>query len=159
MRRSRGDVADVDAVDEHHPRVLRGPEAGAAGVELEDVPVLGAEDLVVVDPDGLGERRVQADALVVTVEGHHVARSREVQHQLDLLRIAVSGGVDRRVLGRDHLTANVVETVDRLVDGALVAGHRRRRENDRVTLVELDLRVVAVRHPSQRRERLPLRAG
>ena len=77
MRRSRsadvGDVADVDAVDEDHAGVLGLAEARAARVELEHVAVLGAEDRVAVDPDGLGQRGVQADPLVVAVERHHVA--------------------------------------------------------------------------------------
>ena len=158
-QRGVGDVADVDAVDEEHPGVLRRAEAGAARVELEHVAVLGAEDAIGIDADGLGERGVQADPPVVAVERHHVARLREVEHQLDLLRVAVAGGVDRRVGGRDHLAADVVEAVDRLVDRALVAGDRRRREDDGVAVVELDLRVVAVGHPPQRGQRLALRAG
>ena len=85
-----------------------------------------------VDADRLGQLGVQAQPLEVAVERHHVARLDEVQHQLDLLGVAVPGGVDRRVARRDHVAADVVEAVDRLVDGALVAGDRRGREDDRV---------------------------
>jgi hypothetical protein len=102
---------------------------------------------------------VQVDALEVAVEGHHVARADEVQHQLDLLGVAVARGVDGSVAGRDDVAADVVEAVHRVVDRALVARDRRGREDDRVPVVQLDLRVVAVRHPTQRREGLALRAG
>jgi hypothetical protein len=131
--------------------VLGRAEAGAARVELEHHAVLGAEDRAVVDADGLGELGVQLDPLEVAVEGHHVTRLDEVEHQLQLLGVAVAGGVDRRVAGRDHVAADLVEAVDGVVDRALVAGDRRRREDDGVALVQLDLRMVAVGHPPQRR--------
>ena len=44
---------------------------------------------------------MQTDALEVAVEGHHIAGAHEVQHQLDLLGVTVSGGVDRRLARRD----------------------------------------------------------
>ena len=93
--------------------------------------------------------------LVVTVDRHHVLRAREVEHHFDLLRVAVAGGVDRRVAGGHDLAADVVEPVDRLVDGALVAGDRRRAEHDRVPRPEFDLRMIAIRHPAQRRRGSP----
>ena len=83
----------------------------------------------------------------------------EVEHQLELLGVAVPGGVDRRVARRDHVAADVVEPVDRLVDRALVAGDRRRREDDRVAAAQLDLRMVVEGHPAQRAERLALGPG
>ena len=102
---------------------------------------------------------VQPQPLVVAVHRQHVARAGQVEHQLHVLLVAVAGGVDRRVRGGDHAGADLEDPVDRLVDRALVAGHRRRREDDRVAGVELDVAVVAVRHPAQRRERLALAAG
>ena len=134
MRRSRSatsvEVADVDAVDEDHPGLLAARRsARAVGVDLERQAVLAAEDVVGSMPTGLGELAVQVDALVVAVEGHHVARLDEVEHQLDLLGVAVAGGVDRGVAGRDHVAADVVEPVDGLVDRALVAGDRRGGEH------------------------------
>ena len=158
-QRDVGRVADVDAVDEDHAAALGLAEARAALVDLERQPVLALEDPVAADADRLGELAVQVDALVVAVERHHVARAHEVEHQLELLRVAVAGGVDRRVAGRDHVAADVVEPVDRLVDGALVARDRRGREDDRVALVQLDLRVVAVGHAAQRAQRLALGPG
>ncbi len=96
-QRDVGRIADVDAVDEDHPRLLGLAEARAALVDLERQPVLAAEHVVGVDPDGVGELRVQVDPLVVAVDRHHVARLDEVQHQLQLLGVAVARGVDRRV--------------------------------------------------------------
>ena len=102
---------------------------------------------------------MQAHAAVVAVERHHVARRGEVHHQLQLLGVAVARGVDGRVAGGDHVRAELVDPVDRLVHGALVARDRRGREEDRVAVVEVDVRVVAVRHPPERRERLALTSG
>ena len=99
------------------------------------------------------------DALVVAVDRQDVARLDEVEHELELLLVAVPGGVDRRVARRHDAAPDVVEPVDRLVDGALVARDRRRGEDDRVALVQLDLRVVAVGHAAQRAQRLALGSG
>ena len=110
-------------------------------------------------PTDCGELGVQAQALVVAVDRQHVARLGQVEHQLQLLLPAVAGGVDRRVFGGHHRGADLVDAVDRFVDRALVAGHRRRREDDRVAGVQLDVAVVVVGHPPQRRERLALAAG
>jgi hypothetical protein len=152
-------VADVDAVDEDHAAALALANPRSALVDLERQAVLQLEDPVAAEADRLGELAVQVDALVVAVGGHHVARAHEVEHELQLLGVAVPGRVDRRVARRDDVAADVVEPVDRLVDGALVARDRRRREDDRVAAVQLDLRVVAVRHPPQRRQRLALGPG
>ena len=110
-------------------------------------------------PTDFGQLGVQPQPLVVAVDRHHVARLGQVEHQLQLLLPAVAGGVDRRVFGGDHGGADLVDAVDRLVDRALVAGHRRGREDDRVAGVQLDVAVVVVGHPPQRRERLALAAG
>ena len=110
-------------------------------------------------PDRLGQLRVQVDPLVVAVKREHVARPRQVEHQLQLLARAVAGDVDRRV-GRGHdAGADLEDAVDRLVDRALVARDRRRREDHRVAGVQLDVAVVVEGHPPQRRERLALAAG
>ena len=102
---------------------------------------------------------MQAHPLEVAVEGHHVARLGQVEHQLDLFGIAVARGVHGRVGGRYHVAADVVEAVDRLVDRALVARHGRRREHDRVPVAQLYLGMVAIGHPSQRAQRLALGSG
>ncbi len=65
-------------------------------------PLSPPEHVVGVDPDRVGERGVQMDPLVVAVDRHHVARLDEVEHQLQLLGVAVTGGVDRGVGGRDR---------------------------------------------------------
>ena len=145
------------AVDEDQPGLLALAEARAGGVDLERQSVLAPEDRLRRDPDRLRQLRVQPQPLVVAVQRHHVLRLREVEHQLELLRVAVAGGVDRRVGGRDHVAPSLVDAVDRLVDRALVAGDRRGREDHGVAVVQLHLRVVAVGHAAQRRERLALR--
>ena len=162
MRRSRSATSVTSPMSTPSTKIIPdcsgSPKRAPFSVDLERQAVLALEDVVGVDADRLGELAVQVDALVVAVERHDVARPDEVEHQLDLLRVAVAGGVDRRVAGRDHVAADVVEPVDRLVDGALVAGDRRGGEDDGVAVVQLDLRVVAVGHAPQRAERLALGA-
>ena len=99
-------------------------------------------------------RRLKSPCIGITY-----LRLRQVEHQLDLLLIAVAGGVDRGVGGRDDGAADAVEAVDDLVDRALVAGDRRGGEDHRVARVQLDRLVVAVGHAAQRRQRLALGPG
>jgi hypothetical protein len=63
--------------------------------------------------------------------------------------------VDRGVAGRHHVAADVVEPVDRLVHARSLPGWAT-REDDRVALAQLDVRMVAVGHAAQRRQRLAL---
>ena len=145
-QRDVGHLADLDAVDEDHPRALALAEAGAAPVDLERQAVLGLKDVLDRHPDGLRELRVHPQPLEVAVEGHHVARLEQVQHQLDLFGVPVAGGVHGRLARRDDLAADVVEAVDGVVHGALVARDRGGREHDGVAFAKLDQRVVAVGH-------------
>ena len=138
---------------------MSSPSRAPLRVDLERDAVAAAEDALRVDADGLGEHRVQADPLEVAVHRHHVLRPGQVEHQLHVLLVAVAGGVDRGVGGGDDPGADLEDAVDRLVDRALVAGDRRRREDDRVAGMELDVAVLAMSHPAQCRERLPLAAG
>ena len=110
-------------------------------------------------PTASASRRVQAQALVIPVDRHHVARAGQVEHQLQLLLPSVTRGVDRRVGGGHHLGADLEDPVDRLVHRALVAGDRRGREDHRVAGVELDVGMVRVGHAPQRRQRLALAPG
>ena len=163
MRRSRSATSATSPMSTPSTKIMPGglavAEARALRVDLQRRAVLGAEDVLRRHADRLGELAVDQHPLVVAVDRHHVPRPREVDHHLDLLRVAVAGGVDRRVAGRHDLAADVVQPVDRLVDGALVAGDRRGAEDHRVARLELDLRVVAVGHAAQRRQRLALRPG
>ncbi len=157
-QRDVGHLPQLDAVDEDHPRLLGRAEARAALVDVERQAVVALEDVLRRHAHRLGELGMQAQPLEVAVEWHHVAGPHEVQHQLDLLGVAVAGGVDGRIPRGDDVAADVVQAVDRLVHGPLVAGNRGRREDHRVALLELDLAVVAVGHPAQRREWLALGA-
>ena len=135
------------------------PNAGPLRVDLQRQPVLALEDALRLDADRLGQLGVQPDPLVVAVRREHVLRLREVEHQLELLGIAVPRRVDRRVARGQHVGAQVVQPVDGLVHGALVARDRGGGEHHGVAGVQVHVRVVAGGHPPQRRERLALAAG
>ena len=109
-------LTELEAVDEDHPRADVVAEPGVARRDLERHPVAGLEDPIRGDPDRLGEARVQSQALVVAVHRHHVLGPGQVEHQLHVLLIAVTGGVDRGVGGGDHPRADLEDAVDRLVD-------------------------------------------
>ena len=128
-QRDVGDIADVHAVDEDHARLHLLPSRAPSASISSGVPFSVRKMFSRGTPTACGELGVDQHPLEVAVDRHHVARAREVDHHLDLLRVAVAGGVDRRVAGGDHLAADVVQAVDRLVDGALVAGDRRGAEH------------------------------
>ena len=163
VRRSRSATSSGSPMSTPSTKITPAPmsvaELRLLAVELERDAVVATEDVLRGAPDRLGQLGVQADALVVAVERHHVLRLGQVEHQLHLLPVAVAGSVDRGVLGGDHPSADLEDPVDRLVDRPLVAGDRRRREDDGVAGVQLDVAVLAVGHPPQRRERLALAAG
>ena len=89
MRRSRSATSAGSPMSTPSTKIMpdcsRLAEARAALVDLERQAVLAPEDVVGVDADRLGQLRVQAEALEVAVERHHVARLGEVEHQLELL--------------------------------------------------------------------------
>ena len=148
-------VADVHAVDEDHPGLLALYEAGALPVDLERQAVLAPEHVLAGHAHGSRQLGVQAQAAVVAVDGQHVARVGQVDHQLELLGVAVARGVDGRVARCDHVGAEVIDAVDRLVHGALVAGDRG-GEDHRVPFVQRDVGVVEVGHAAQGRQGLAL---
>src|SRR3954454_692511 len=106
-QRDVGDVADVHAVDEQAAGLDLLAPARTVLADLYRPAVDALEDVGRVDAHRLGQAAVQAYPLVVAVEGEHVARLDEVEHELDLLRVAVAARVDRRVAGGDHLAADL----------------------------------------------------
>ena len=91
------DVAHLHAVHEDQARLLALAEAGARRVDLERQAVLAAEDRLRRHAHRLGQLPVKPQPLVVAVHRHHVARVGEVDHQLQLLGVAVTRGVDGHV--------------------------------------------------------------
>ena len=94
------------------------------------------------------------------MHGHDVARPQEREDRADLLGVAVAGDVHGRDLLVQHLGARTCAS--RLIVSCTRSsfpGHRLRRDDDRVALLDLHVRVVVVGHARQRRHRLALAAG
>ena len=106
MRRSRRATSSMSPTSipstKIRPACSRSAHAGARGIDLERQPVLAAEDRLRRHAHRLGQLRVQPQPLVVAVHRHHVARVGQVDHQLELLGIAVPRGVHRHVRRRDR---------------------------------------------------------
>ena len=126
-QRDVGRVADVDAVDEDHPRRARAcRSARRLPSSSSGRPFSPLKIVVGVDADRLGElRRAGGCACSRRGTASRSAAASRLSISLSSSCVAVAGGVDRRVARRDHVAADVVEAVDRLVDGALVARDRR----------------------------------
>ena len=110
-------------------------------------------------PGLLGQRGVRAQVPPLAVHRHQVARLGHVEQRAQLAGRGVPGDVHPRGLLVHHGRAEPGQAVDHLVDGGLVAGHQRRREDDGVAGLDGDLVVLAAGHAAQRRQRLALRPG
>ncbi len=80
------------------------------------------------------------------------------EQRAQLLGARVAGHVHRGVLLVQHLGPVPRQPVDRVVDAQLVPGDRPGRDDHGVAPLDVNGRVVVVRDPRQRRERLALRA-
>ena len=109
-------------------------------------------------PRFAGEARLRREHAELAVHGHDVPRPQEGEDRADLLGVPVAGDVHGRDLLVQHLRPGLGEAVDRVVHPQLVPRHRLRRDDDRVALLDLHVRVVVVGHPRQRRHRLALAA-
>ena len=90
-------LARPRAVDQHAADRRLAGDAGALGVELQDVAVLGQEDLrlrLAPGEHALGDARMLRQLPELAVNRHEIARPHERQHQLQLLLAAVARDVD-----------------------------------------------------------------
>lgn len=72
---------------------------------------------------------------------------------------AVTRDVNEGAVLIPHVAAKLGEAVDDLLNGLLVTGYRRCREDDGIALVDRERLVLAVGHAGQGRQRLALRTG
>ena len=87
-----------------------------------------------------------------------VFRLHQRVHQLQLLLTGVAGDVHIRDTVVNHVRAAAIELVDDSGDHDLVARNRRRGDNHRVALPNLQFAVLAVGHARQAAHRLALAA-
>ena len=95
---------------------------------------------------------------VFTVHGDEVLRPDQRVQQLQLFLAGVAGNVHLRHRAVHHLRAQPVQLVDHAGDELLVAGNRRRGNDDHVALADLQLPVFGICHPGQAGHRLALAA-
>ena len=97
---------------------------------------------------------------VLAVNRHEVARTHQVQNQLQLFRAGVPGDVHRRIHGSvNHVGAPPRDVIDHPVDRLLVTGNDARAQNDGVARLQREMLVIIDGDARQRGHRLALRAG
>jgi hypothetical protein len=146
----------MSPVDERHSGLDVVDDARSRRCELDDVAVLGDQDRGGRDPGLLREPAVRREHPELAVDRHHRLRAEQAEQRPQLLRAGVAGDVDRRILLVQHLGPVARQAVDGVVHAQLVPGHRAGGDDDGVAPLDLDGRVVVVRDPRQRRERLAL---
>ena len=121
--------------------------------------VLRERGVLRADAGGDRELLVCAHVAPLAMYRHRVLRTRRIVELQELTGVAVTGRVDVRLAVGDHLRANLRKVVDHGKDGFLVARDQRGRQDDRVSVADRDLAVLAARHARQRSHRFALRAG
>src|SRR5574338_415311 len=87
------------------------------------------------------------------------ARANEAVHAGELILGGMAGNVNKPVALPEDADAAANELIAQAGDRQLVAGNDARREDDRIALVQTQLRVIVGRQPGERRSRLALAAG
>jgi len=95
----------------------------------------------------------------LAVDRHKVRRLGHGHQELELLLATVTRDVNEGAVLIPHVAAKLGETVDDLLNGLLVTGDRRCREDDGIALVDGERLVFAVSHARKGRQRLALRTG
>src|SRR5664280_2598260 len=144
-----GETAHARTVDEDVPRVDPTDLARLPVNEVHHVTVFGDDDPVLRHTGGGGKIRVGHEVAHLAVDRHHVARLDDVVAVEELPRARVTRDMDQRIALVDDARTDPGQAVDHAVDRVLVAGDERRGEEHGVARAELDVRVLAVRHPCQ----------
>ena len=95
----------------------------------------------------------------LAVDRHKVCRLSHGHQELELLLATVARNVNEGAVLIPHVAAKLGEAVDDLLNGLLVTGDRRCREDDGIALVDGERLVLAVGHARKGRQRLALRTG
>ncbi len=130
------DVTDAQAVHVNPAGLEALPARDLAIAELEHVPVLADEDVVVFEPGVPRDLAVGDHVAVLTVDGHEVLRPHDVVVEAQLVGGGVAGHVDLGDALVDDVGALAEQTVDRAEDGVLVARDDRRGHDHGVADLE-----------------------
>ena len=141
------------------PASIRSTIRATPSGQLDDGPVLRDHDRGA----GMPASRASCACAASMRYSPWIGITRRGRHEREQRAQLLRAGVARHVHGRDLLVedlgAEPGEPVDRVVHAQLVARHGLRRDDHRVAALDLDVLVVAVGDPRQRRHRLALAAG
>ena len=153
------DIADAQTVDKQSAGRHRIAQTGGILADLDRTADLSDEDVLRVHAHLARQAGMLHEHAVLAVYGNEVLRLAQTEHQLKVLLAGMAGNMDGCGAVIDDLCALLVQLVDHVVDGLLVARDGGRRDEDAVAGIDLHLLVAAVRHTVQRGHGLTLRAG
>ena len=115
--------------------------------------------MIVLDAHLASQLGMGAQMHGFTVNRHKVRGLGHGHQELELLLAAVARDVDKSSVLIPHVATELGQAVDDLLDGFLVTGDRRCREDNGIALVDGERLVLSVGHAGQGRQRLALRTG
>ena len=115
--------------------------------------------MIILDAHLTGKLGMGAQMHGLAVDRHKVRRLGHGHQELELLLATVTRDVNEGAVLIPHVAAKLGEAVDDLLNGLLVTGDRRCREDDGIALVDGERLVFAVSHARKGRQRLALRTG
>ena len=133
------DVADAETVDEHDARLHLAVEFRRVARELKNATVFVEKDVFLGRAEALCKLGMAHEHTVFAVNGHEVARANQIVHELQRVLAGMTRDVDTLAPAVDDVGAELQQEVDGLADITLVAGDRRRRDDDGVHRRDVDL--------------------
>lgn len=115
--------------------------------------------MIILDAHLTGKLGMGAQMHGLAVDRHKVRRLGHGHQELELLLATVTRDVNEGAVLIPHVAAKLGEAVDDLLNGLLVTGDRRCREDDGIALVDGERLVLAVGHARKGRQGLALRTG
>jgi hypothetical protein len=152
-------VSQTASVDEDPSRLLPPVDPPAMIIEGDDVAVLGEENPLAGNSEVAGDPRVIDQLPPLSVDGNEIARTDQIQHQLELFHASMPGNVDRRDGSVVDLRSPAVKVIDDPGHRSFVSGNDPGGENHGVARVEARVLVVVHRDLRHGRKGLALASG
>ncbi len=132
-------------------------EAGLIPVDDDAIAVLA--DRHVVHPHLSSQLGMSPQVAVLAVDGDEPLGSDDVEKRLELVLIGVARHVHVGVAPMEHSRSGAGQARNHAAHGCLVAGDRRRRDEDGVVLLQLDVLVALLSDEREGCKGFPLAAG